>query len=67
MEVQALQDVLLQDWQSDTGQKFEDVEEVFLVAVASGGELHWELCGELYWIHGWWVGSMEVGSTQVGA
>ena len=46
LEVEVFMDLMLQDLQSDTGQELEDMEEVTLVAVSSGGELHRELCGE---------------------
>lgn len=59
MKLEALIDVVLEDRQSDARQEFEDMKEVSLGAVASGGKLNRELCGEAHWKHGWWVGSME--------
>jgi len=58
-------EVLFQDWLINTWQKFEDMEEVSLVAVASVGELHWKLGGEPHWKHGWWFGSMEMGQLKL--
>ena len=58
-------DLVVQDLQSDTGQELEDMEEVSLIAVSSGGELYWERSGEsqLFGGHGW-IGSMERGQLK---
>jgi hypothetical protein len=35
------------------------MEEFILIAVASGGKLHWKLWWEIYWKHGWLGVAME--------
>jgi hypothetical protein len=42
-KVGVLIDVLLQNWKSDARQRLEHMKEFALVAVASGGKLHWKL------------------------
>jgi hypothetical protein len=64
-KVRVLIDVLLQNGKSDARQKLEHMEEFILVAVASGGKLHWKLWGEVHRNHGWLGVAMEWGHLKL--